>query len=161
MCTDDATSSLQASFARFEGLILCHSVDRPPWTAGILSPKDVGAITDYVTTRQESGDVMRTEVHQKEACCSVTTLGSNKKWHIESVIVEGGTMVSMENRKGMVMEFFLSNVCRYFMCKAGRGSTLRAKESFMIVLQVITLPKPTRHRQQYHVFMSRGIRALD
>lgn len=52
MSTDGARSSLKTSFDRFEELILRHAVDRPPWTTGILSAKDVGAITDYVSTRR-------------------------------------------------------------------------------------------------------------
>lgn len=51
MRTNDSTSSLKASFRRFEELILRHAVDRPPWTMGVLDPKDIGAITDYVATR--------------------------------------------------------------------------------------------------------------
>lgn len=51
MRTNDSTSSLKASFGRFEELILRHAVDRPPWTTGVLDPKDIGAITDYVATR--------------------------------------------------------------------------------------------------------------
>ncbi|CAN0146829.1 unnamed protein product, partial [Scytosiphon promiscuus] len=50
MRTNDSSPSLKASFGRFEELILRHAVDRPPWTAGVLNPKDVGAITDYVAT---------------------------------------------------------------------------------------------------------------
>ncbi|CAM9701378.1 unnamed protein product [Ectocarpus sp. 12 AP-2014] len=53
MRTNDSTSSLRKSFNRFEELILRHAVDRPPWTTGVLSPKDIGAITDYVATRQD------------------------------------------------------------------------------------------------------------
>ncbi|CAM9313872.1 unnamed protein product, partial [Choristocarpus tenellus] len=49
--TDDAASSLKTSFSRFEELILRHSVERPPWTVGLLRPEDVGPITDYVTNR--------------------------------------------------------------------------------------------------------------
>lgn len=52
--TNDSKSSLRASFHRFEELILRHAVDRPPWTTGILCPKDISAITDYVATRQET-----------------------------------------------------------------------------------------------------------
>lgn len=51
MRTNDSEPSLRASFGRFEELILKHAVDRPPWTTGVLNPKDVGAITDYVATR--------------------------------------------------------------------------------------------------------------
>lgn len=51
MRTNDSTSSLKASFDRFEELILRHAVDRPPWTTGVLDPKEIGAITDYVATR--------------------------------------------------------------------------------------------------------------
>ncbi|CAM9857818.1 unnamed protein product, partial [Laminaria digitata] len=51
MATNDTISSLRASFDRFEELILRHAVDRPPWTTGVLSPKDIGAITDYVYYR--------------------------------------------------------------------------------------------------------------
>ena len=52
MATNDSKSSLRASFDRFEELILRHAVDRPPWTTGVLCPKDIGAITDYVSNRQ-------------------------------------------------------------------------------------------------------------
>lgn len=51
MRTNDSQSSLRKSFDRFEELILRHSVDRPPWTTGVLNPQDIDAITDYVTTR--------------------------------------------------------------------------------------------------------------
>lgn len=52
MATNDSKSSLRASFGRFEELILRHAVDRPPWTTGVLCPKDIGAITDYVSNRR-------------------------------------------------------------------------------------------------------------
>lgn len=58
---------------------------------------------------------------------------------LEPVIVEGKTMVSMENGKGVVMKFFLSNVYRYNVGKEGGGNALKTKESFMLVLQVMTV----------------------
>ncbi|CAM9700861.1 unnamed protein product [Ascophyllum nodosum] len=50
MRTNDEISSLRASFDRFQELILRHAVERLPWTTGILSSKDIGAIVDYVST---------------------------------------------------------------------------------------------------------------
>ncbi|OQR98485.1 dihydrolipoyllysine-residue acetyltransferase component of pyruvate dehydrogenase complex [Achlya hypogyna] len=44
-----ALPTLQGSFKRFQALLLCHSVERPPVSTGIFAAPDVTRIVDYVT----------------------------------------------------------------------------------------------------------------
>ena len=46
--TNDPLETFERSYQRFEAMLLKHSVERPPWSAGIFDGNDVKAIVNFV-----------------------------------------------------------------------------------------------------------------